>query len=487
MALPAAAEEDINIFYLLVSGYLVFFMQCGFAMLSAGSVRAKNAKNIILKNLLDACFGAVGWYLTGYAFAYGDETKEVDGEIVNDGNGFIGNKFFAFNDLPRADFASWFFQYAFAATAATIVSGAVAERTKFEGYLCYALFLTMFVYPCIVHWVWSGSGWASAFRDPNVGDLLFDVGVVDFAGCGVVHMTGGLAGLAGAWVVGPRIGRFDQDGKPRDIPGHNAALAILGVFILWFGWFGFNPGSTLGLIGVGQVAATCAVTTTLSAAAGTIGTLGLSMFVHYIESGHLVWDLIITANGTLAGLVGITAGCSVVKSWAAIIIGLCAGFLYFGASRLVSHVLKVDDPLDAIAVHGFMGAWGLLATALFADEEEMGLAGYPKPEHHGLFMGGGGRLLGANLVLVLVVTGWVLTLMIPFFFILKQVGLLRVDPEEEHMGLDVSHHGGSAYADADEEAKVKKYADTGLKEELEKLKQEVNTMRDAMRSSTTEA
>eukprot|EP01026_Neomeris_dumetosa_P027200 TRINITY_DN2211_c0_g1_i1.p1 TRINITY_DN2211_c0_g1~~TRINITY_DN2211_c0_g1_i1.p1 ORF type:complete len:472 (+),score=98.05 TRINITY_DN2211_c0_g1_i1:145-1560(+) len=450
---------DANIFYLLVSGYLVFFMQCGFAMLSAGSVRSKNAMNIILKNLLDACFGALGWFIFGYAFAYGD------GE---DTNGFIsGSEKYALEEAneqtPFEDgstnniFADWFFQYAFAATAATIVSGAVAERTKFEAYLAYAVLLTSWVYPIIVHWVWNGNGWLNYGQDNlNVGH-----GMVDFAGCGVVHMTGGFAGMWGAFFVGPRIGRFDADKKANSIPGHNASLAILGVFILWFGWFGFNPGSTLGLADLALTASRCAVTTTLSAAGATISTLLILMVLHYVESGHVVWDLIGTANGTLGGLVGITAACSVVQPWAAVVIGICSGFVYVGASNLVLHVFKIDDPLDAVAVHGFCGMWGLIAAAAFADGPLMGEV-YGDSSTEGFIMGGDGGLLAAAIIGIIVIFAWVSAFMIPFFFIMDQLKLLRVSAEEEAEGLDTSHHGGSAYPDDPAGAKpleISKFAD----------------------------
>lgn len=441
----AGASGDVDVFFVLVSGFLVFFMQCGFAMLSVGSIRSKNAKNIILKNLLDACFGAIFFYLLGFGFAYGGDY----GDSTNGGK-FIGWDHFALSGVPKADYHSWFFQFAFAATAATIVSGAVAERTKFEGYVAYAIFLTSWVYPVIAHWVWSGTGWASAFRED---DFLFDTGVIDFAGCGVVHMTGGLAALAGAWAVGPRIGRFDADGKPQTIPGHNASLAILGVFILWFGWYGFNPGSALAIIGFSPVASLCAVTTTLSAAAGTVSTLLILMLIEYFSSGHIVWDLIGASNGTLAGLVGITSACPVAEPWAAIIIGITAGAVYVGASKLVAHVLKIDDPLDAVAVHGFCGAWGLLMAAAFADEGNVRVAysdSMADAGGYGFIMGGNGKLLACAIVLILAITGWTLAHMMPFFFVLNKLGMLRVDEAEERMGLDVSHHGGSAYeADGD--------------------------------------
>jgi len=428
-----ATEDALDIFFLLYSGALVFFMHCGFCMLSAGSVRGKNAKNIILKVLLDACVGAIGWYIFGYAFAYGDSS-----------NNALGTSGFALNSISIPEYKDWFFQYGFAATAATIVSGAVAERTRFEAYLLYAFFLTSWVYPNVVHWVWDERGWLSTQK---VDGKFSDTGMIDFAGCAAVHMVGGLAGLAGAIVVGPRLGRFNANGDARDIPGHSASLTLLGVFILWFGWYGFNPGSALQLSANGAlVAANSAVTTTLAAAGGCMSSLLMLLLRNFVISGRWVWDVIGAGNGTLAGLVGITASCSVVKPWAAIVIGLVAGCIYVWASHFVAHVMKVDDPLDAIAVHAFCGAWGLIAAAAFTDEDLGELAGYETGGNaFGFVMGGDGKLLAAAIVGIVTVTAWVLGHMVPFFFALKVMGLLRVSAAEEQQGLDVSHHGGSAY------------------------------------------
>eukprot|EP00803_Ostreobium_quekettii_P009012 evm.model.scf_351.9 EVM.evm.TU.scf_351.9 scf_351:86824-94708(+) len=409
--------------------------------LCAGSVRGKNAKNVILKNLLDTCFGALGWYVLGYGLAFGERANE-----------FLGESSFALHDVPLRTYHNWMFQYAFAATATTIVSGAVAERTKFEAYLVYAFFLTSWVYPSVVHWIWAGEGWLTAFKVFR-SDLFNGTGLIDFAGCGVVHMVGGLSGLAGAWMVGPRLGRFDVDGKPREIPGHSASLALLGVFILWFGWYGFNPGSALAIVGASDVAALCAVNTTLAASSGCISALTLSMLISYYVTGNLVWDVIGAGNGALAGLVSITASCSVVQPWAALVIGFIGGFVYVASSNFVLHVLKVDDPLDAIAVHAFCGMWGLVATGSFADAGLLELsyplikddASNPIPRYYGWAVGGDGRLLVSAIVGIVVILGWVLIHMVPFFAFLKALGLLRVLPEQEHEGLDISHHGGSAY------------------------------------------
>lgn len=463
---PPDVTADLDIMFLLVSGYLVFFMQCGFCMLSAGSVRGKNAKNIILKNLLDACFGALGFYLFGYAIAYGGEDEDKSGI-----RRFIGKGNVALKDVSTDGYGFFFFQYAFAATAATIVSGAVAERTKFEAYLLYAFFLTAFVYPIVAHWVWSANGWLSAFRTNKWNGS----GMIDFAGCGVVHMVGGFAGLAGAAIVGPRIGRYDQNGKAREIPGHSASLALLGVFILWFGWYGFNPGSALAIVGAGPIASLCAVTTTLAAAGGTISTLALSMALNYGTTGHLVWDTIAAGNGALAGLVSITAATSVVHPWAAILIGIIGGIVYVGSSNLMAHVLKVDDPLDAVAVHGFCGMWGLLAAAAFADEDLIGLSygDVGERKHSGFLTGGDGTLLVAAIVGIIVIFAWVSFWMVPFFFATKMLGLLRVSPEEEDVGLDISHHGGGAYPTD----MVKMEGEGDVRKELNALKAEVEMMR----------
>lgn len=487
---------DADNAWMLQSGYMVFFMQAGFAMLCAGSVRAKNAKNIILLNILDACLGSLCWYATGYAFAYGDpvekdyvvdctsQTAEAtsdapanaeayDGDCTNPAPScvcgdattgvftmtssvppggftstqqFIGNRyFFLTNAVDTTDYAFWFFQFTFAATAATIVSGAVAERCRLWAYLSYELILVCFVYPVVAHWVWSASGWASHF---NSDSLLFGVGVLDFAGDGPVHMVGGFASLAGAWILGPRMGRFDADGKPVDMPGHNASLTLLGVFFLWFGWFGFNPGSTLAIAGYSGLAARVAINTTFGAATGALTTLLIVMGWTKMTTGTSVVDLIMVGNGALAGLVSVTGPCGWMEVWAAIPTGIIGAFVYFGCSKFLLNVLKVDDPLDAIAVHAGAGMWGLLATAAFATET-LTAAG----NNYGFIMGGNGNLLGCQIVIILAIFAWVMGIMTPFFFMLKKANMFRVPPEVESAGLDVSHHGGSAYPHDAEAAK----------------------------------
>lgn len=442
----AGLTEGLDNAWLIMCAALVFLMQAGFAMLSAGSVRAKNVSNILLKNVMDACAGAIGFWSFGYAFAFGDGTP----------NAMIGDKYFFLSDWPNAGHEPkfFFFQFAFAATAATIVSGAMAERTEYVAYILYSFFLTAFVYPVVVHWGWSGSGWLSAFNSHS--DKLLDVGIVDFAGCCIVHMVGGVAALWGAIIVGPRMGRFvpDADGKivTAPMPGHSIPLATLGTFLLWFGWYGFNPGSTLAISpsGYGFIAGTAAVNTTLAAAAGAFASLYLSWGIG-AASGDGVWDLSMALNGSLGGLVSITSGCATMEPWAAVVAGIIGGFVYFGASNLMKMML-VDDPLDAVAVHLFCGMWGAIAAALFSSKDYM--ASVYGSEKHGLFMGGDASLLGCAVIGILAVFGWVTALMAPFFLAMKSAGILRVSVEDEKEGLDLSHHGGGAYNHEDIKGQV---------------------------------
>mmetsp|Transcript_3469 Transcript_3469/g.12328 ORF Transcript_3469/g.12328 Transcript_3469/m.12328 type:complete len:481 (-) Transcript_3469:56-1498(-) len=423
-----------NFTFILVSAYLVFFMQTGFAMLCAGSVRTKNTMNILIKNVLDACAGALAYYVTGWAFAYGASA-----------NGFIGHSNFALAGIDKTgsfDWSLYLFQWAFAAATATIVSGSVAERTQFGAYLGYSIFLTAFVYPVISHWGWSSEGWLSAFRG-DYGGLLFNCGYIDFAGSGIVHMTGGLAGLAGAYFVGPRMGRYDEDGKPVEIRGHSASLVVLGTFVLWVGWYGFNPGSALAISnpGYANIASRTAVTTTLSAASGGMVTLVYLYFRHHI------YDLIAVCNGILGGLVGITAGCSVVEPWAAIIIGGIAAMIIQGVD-FVLNKLQIDDPLQAVHIHGFCGMWGVFVVGIMATEKYVNqvYGTDSRGNYYGLFYGGGGNLLACQLVGIFAIAGWTLGLLGPFFFFMNKFGFLRCSAEVEQIGLDVSKHGGSAYA-----------------------------------------
>jgi ammonium transporter, Amt family len=315
-------------------------MQTGFAMLCAGSIRQKNVKNIMLKNLLDACGGAIGFYTVGYAFAYGHKGDP-------DQKTFIGNSYFALKDFDS--WAGWFFQFAFAATAATIVAGTVAERCKMAAYLCYSVVLTGFVYPVVVHAVWSSNGFLSAFAtDPFNG-----VGSIDFAGSGVVHLVGGTTALIAAIVLGPRKGRFyDEDGNPLEtphsFPPHSVALQVLGTFILWFGWYGFNPGSALIIDNAGSAAAAslAAVTTTLAGASGAVTCMFVDSIIDGMMTGETSYEITMAMNGALGGLVAVTAGCAVVEPYAAIIIGAIGGVVYLGFSKLLIK-LRIDDAVDA--------------------------------------------------------------------------------------------------------------------------------------------
>lgn len=421
-------EASVDAFFVLVSGFLVFFMQCGFMLLSAGALRQKNVGNIMLQTLLDACFGCLGWYLCGHAIANGSSS-----------HGFAGTDEFALSGVPIIERPVWFFQYAFAAS-----TGAMAGRTKFVAYMLYAFFMTAWVYPSVAHWVWNEDGWLSAVGEkPNFNGS----GMLDFAGCSVVHMVGGLGGLVGAMIVGPRRGRFDIHGRPREMPGHSVPLTLMGVFILWFGWYGFNPGSVLGLTG-GRVQAVivCTVSTTLSGVSACISTMFLLAFIKYLSTGEVVFDVVGAGNGALAGLVGITASCAFVQPWSAILIGIISAFVFTSSSFFVLNILKTDDPLDAVAMHAFCGAWGLIAAGVFADRELLNAAGYNlDSQTFGFLLGGNGKLLLASIVGILAVSLWVFLLMIPFFFILYLVGWLHASPSQESMGLDLAFHGASAF------------------------------------------
>lgn len=442
----ASYKTDINAGYVLISAFLVFFMQAGFCMLTAGSVRAKNARGIIMKNLADSCLTAIVYYCVGWGVA---------GLLETDGNGFIGTTGYALHGLDESALFNWVFQFAFAASTVTIVSGALAERATFFAYLGYAVVLGAFVYPVLTHWIWSPSGWISAFRvvadDGTFKSLVGGSGAYDFAGSGAVHLVGGVAAFVGAWILGPRHGRYDAAGNPVDMPGHSVALAVLGVFILWFGWYGFNPGSALMIMGTSGLVARAAITTTLGGGAGGLASLFTNMAIVYYRRKQVVWDVMITSNGALAGLAAITGGCALVDYWAAIIIGVVGGWSCMFGSWLNAYKLRVDDPVDAVAVHMWAGGWGLVAIGFFARSEFVTqVYGYqPGTEdsvrHHGAFMGGGGRLLGVQLLYIVVIYAWVGGLLGIAFFAMKFAGFLRVSSEVEAEGADTSHYGGSAY------------------------------------------
>lgn len=423
---PTTAElaVAVNTFFLIVAAALVFFMQAGFAMLTAGLTRSKNTTNILFKNLMDFVMCSIAFWAVGWGIAYGTSA-----------GGFIGtDQFFlsavtAEGEVPVL--ASWFFQVVFAGTAATIVAGAMAERTKFVAYLIYSFIISLFVYPVVVHWVWSGAGWLNTYSGSTEGNW----GFTDFAGSTVVHSVGGWASLVGAMILGPRLGRFGPNGKPRVIPGHNMSLAALGTFILWLGWFGFNPGSQLAIASQGDADAVAmvAVTTNLAAAAGALGAL----FTAWLRYGKP--DLGQTLNGVLGGLVAITAGCAYVDPLSSIIIGFIAGPIVVFSAELLEK-LKIDDPVGAVPVHLVNGIWGTLAVGLFASVP--GNTGTT-----GLFYGGGLTLLISQFVGVVAIGLWTVATTALMFFAIKATIGLRVSKAEEEAGLDIGEHGMVAYPD----------------------------------------
>jgi len=417
----ATAESNavaIDTVWTLLAAFLVFFMQAGFALVETGFTRAKNAGNIIMKNLMDFSVGTIAYAAIGFGLMFGASKLGLFGT----------NSFFMSTLNPSTgeglwQFAYWIFQAVFAATAATIVSGAMAERTKFTSYLVYSFFISAFIYPIVGHWIWGG-GWLS------------ELGFIDFAGSTVVHSLGGWAALAGAMTLGARTGKYTPDGKPKAIPGHNIPLAALGVFILWFGWFGFNPGSTTA--GTNLSIAVIAVTTNIAAAAGAIS----AMITVWVRFGKP--DTSMTLNGALAGLVAITAGCASVSPLSALIIGTAAGIIVVLVIEFIDKVLKIDDPVGAISVHGVCGAFGTIAVGLFA-EPAYGIAS-GMGNSAGLFFGGGTKLLFTQLTGVGSVFLWTFTGAFIMFFLIKKFIGLRVSEIEELKGLDIEEHGMESYA-----------------------------------------
>lgn len=437
----ASLSNDINTMWLILGGTMVVFMQCGFAMLEVGSVSVKNTKNILIKNIGDAVVGAISFWLLGYGFAFGESA----GRFIGTDNFALKGSQFESEDGAMTkgyNYSFWFFQFAFAATASTIVSGAVAERVSFNAYIVYSFFITSFIYPVVVHWGWSSGGWASAFAGDN---LLFDCGLVDFAGSGVVHMTGGIASLVAAYVVGPRSGRFGPDGIVNPLPEQSAVLQTLGTLILWVGWYFFNACSTLVLVNASGIAATTVVNTTISAAFGALSTVVLAK----MDMGY--WDSGAANNGVLAGLVGITAGCSVTNPEGSMVIGIVSGVVYTYSSKLLLK-LRVDDVVGAFSVHGACGCWGVISSSLFATKENYALAYYGEPDKcAGVFYGGSGYALLANFLFVLAVIAWTgATCMVLFFALDATIGM-RVSREDERIGLDDSKHGGETYPEFNRE------------------------------------
>jgi Amt family ammonium transporter len=438
-------NADLDTLWLMLCAIVVFFMQTGFTMLECGSCRAKNVVNIVFKNSMDACCAALSWWAIGWALAYGGDT------VSGGRNVFIGGgEFFLVSSghFPNTAFAGWFFQWAFAATTATIISGAVAERCAVGGYIIVSIAMTAVIYPVVVHWIWSGAGWLSAFCDTSAFGRVGTNGMIDFAGSGVVHLTGGVGAFVGALIIGPRRGRFGPAGESEEekefretrYRPHNQVLLCTGTLILWLGWYGFNAGSTLMLSGnASLIAAKVCVTTTLAAGCGGITTVLMSR----IFMGH--FDVNYMMNGILGGLVSVTAPCSVVEPWAAAVIGAIGGVVFYGYARLLLK-LKIDDVLCASGVHGACGIWGVIAVGLFCTKENLISAyGVSDPTVYGLFYGGGGEQLGVQLLGVFAIMVWVGLMSALVFGVLKVTGLLRVKAEEEDMGLDRSEHGGVGF------------------------------------------
>ncbi|ERN09780.1 hypothetical protein AMTRI_Chr08g201920 [Amborella trichopoda] len=443
-SMETSVVEAINGLFLLSSAYLVFMMQLGFAMLCAGSVRAKNTMNIMLSNVIDAVVGSLSYYLFGFALAFGSPS-----------NPFIGTKSFAL-ESGSIDYSYFLYQWAFAIAVAGITSGSIAERTQFGAYLVYSFWLTGFVYPVVAHWVWSSDGWLNtAYGGGGGGGPLLGSGAIDFAGSGVVHLVGGVAGLWGSVIEGPRVGRFDAFGGVVPMRGHNATLVVLGTFLLWFGWFGFNPGSFITIMGnVTGVARTALTTTLAGSTAGLVTLFGKRILV-----GH--WDALDVCNGLIGGFVAITSGCAVVDLWASVVCGFVAALVLI-CLNILALKFQYDDPLEAAQLHGGCGAWGVLFTGLFAKEEFV-LQAYgskgSETRPYGVIMGGGWQLLGSQIIEILVIVAWVSVTMGPLFFLLHKLRMLRISRDEEVAGLDVSHHGGYAYQAHHDDEEPRFYAD----------------------------
>ncbi len=423
----ALAEEEVsfltqsnaNLLWTLVAAILVMFMQAGFALVEAGFTRAKNAANIIMKNLLDFAAGSPAYFLLGFALMFG-----------TDAAGIIGTSGFALAGIDAQtpegqwNLTFWFFQSVFAATGATIVSGCLAERTRFSAYIVASIVISALIYPISGHWAW-GNLWLG---DEGAG-WLAQMGFIDFAGSSVVHALGGWIGLAGAMILGPRLGKYAPDGTARAIPGHSIPLAGLGVFILWFGWFGFNPGSTTTANGdIGYIA----VNTSLAACTGTIG----AMIMAWLRFGKP--DTSMALNGTLAGLVAITAGCAEVSPLGALLIGLIAGLIVVLSIECLDKVFMIDDPVGASSVHGVCGTLGTILVGFFA------APGFGSAT--GLLYGGGAEVLIHQIIGAFAIAAWGFATGVALFKTLEAVMGLRVSQEEELKGLDISEHGMEAYS-----------------------------------------
>ena len=400
----AEVNDDFTILWILLSGILVFFMQAGFTLVESGFTRSKNAVNISMKNILDISVGTISFWFLGYGLMYGDT------------NGWIATSNLLFN--PGDGAHDVFFQTVFCATAATIVSGAIAGRTKYSTYVCFTIFLTAIIYPISGGWQWNGDGW------------LAGLGFIDFAGSSIVHSVGGWAALVGAWMVGPRLGKY-VDGKSNVIPGHNLLLGTLGVFILWLGWFGFNGGSQLAWGGDDSVAASAVVmVTNLAAAAGALGAL----FTSWLYLGKP--SLSQTLNGAVAGLVAITAGCANMTMGGGLLAGLLGGVIVVFSIEFIEKKLKIDDAIGAASAHGVVGAWGTLVIGLWGVDGATGI---------GLLNGGGASQLGVQAIGVAAYGAWAVVTSLIVLTILKKTIGLRVSEEDEKKGLDITEHGEEAF------------------------------------------
>jgi len=415
-------QTALTVVWLILCGGIVFLMHAGFSLVEIGLTRAKNTANILMKNFMTVCIGIVVYWVIGWALMYGTDYA-----------GIIGSDQFFMSGADNAVWTSWWFQMVFAATGATIVSGAMAERTSFKAYLVYTVLMVGLIYPVFGHWVWSGAG---ILTTGPIVDAI-GIGFHDFAGSAVVHMIGGFSALVGVMLVGPRIGKF-RNGKPVVIPGHSLPLAFLGTLILAFGWIGFNGGSTLN--GNDPYMSLVIVNTFLAAGIGAITV----MMITWMKTGKP--DPSLTANGLLAGLVAITAPCGSVTNWAAIVIGIVAGIVVYAGVMFNENKLKLDDPVGAIAVHGYCGAWGVISVGIFAVGQGNGIladAAYTAA--------GAGLLYGGTQQFIIQVIGLIMAIIWAFgisfiiFKILDVIVGLRVPEEDEIAGLDIREHGMSAY------------------------------------------
>jgi len=405
-------ENDANSLWMILCGSQIFFMQLGFSNLEAGCVSARNVQEIIFKNIMDALLGTLAWFCIGWGLAWGEGS-------------FLGAS--SFFTIPYSGNTNWFFQWAFSVSASTIVSGAVAERMKLEGYIIYTISITALIYPAVVHWVWHPNGWASALNTDAASPII------DFAGSGVVHMVGGWSGLMGANILGPRTGRFERAEDAQDFESHSIPLQAFGTIILWFGWYAFNCGSTMAVSGAMGTGALVSVTTTLSATAGGLTTVMLGWFF------WSRWDVGLACNGILSGLVSITASCSVVAPAYAILIGIIGGLLYYRFSKLMIN-LKIDDPLNAVAVHGCCGFWGVVSVALFSNKDYMRRAGYDRAADQEW-----GTCFWNQLSVALAITAWTMLISGIMFFVADKAISIRTEGGAMIGGMDYREFGTSGY------------------------------------------